>query len=188
MPPKRKATATAHRLEATAKVQAAESQRAEAVAKVAAADATYQRLKEASATPGVIAGNELVQAEKQGDAARAQVKAVEGSIHAAEASVAGAALGAASPLAGGTAVSVSPGVSPARSSPAGDDEAAEDEATGVPPRHGITPTAAATRAARSLVVRACIRGIPSSEGDLRSGVFRLPRLRRGSSIPRVLPR
>ena len=77
----------AHRLEATAKVQAAESQRAEAVAKVAAADATYQRLKEASATPGVIAGNELIQAEKQVDAARAQVKAVEGSIHAAQASV-----------------------------------------------------------------------------------------------------
>ena len=47
---------TAHRLEATAKVQAAESQRAEALAKVAAADSTYQRLKAAAATPGVIAG------------------------------------------------------------------------------------------------------------------------------------
>ena len=78
----------AHRMEATAKVQAAESQKAEALAKVAAADSTYQRLKAAAATPGVIAGNELVQAEKQVDAARAQVKAVEGSIHAAEASVA----------------------------------------------------------------------------------------------------
>jgi RND family efflux transporter MFP subunit len=79
---------TAQRLEAVAKVQAAESQRAEAVAKVAAAESTYDRLKAASATPGVISGNELIQAEKQVEAAVAQVHAVEGSIHAAQASVA----------------------------------------------------------------------------------------------------
>jgi membrane fusion protein (multidrug efflux system) len=78
---------TANRLEASAKVQAAESQRAEAAAKVAAAESTYVRLKAAAATPGVIAGVELIQAEKQVEAARAQVKAVEGSIHAAQASV-----------------------------------------------------------------------------------------------------
>jgi membrane fusion protein (multidrug efflux system) len=77
---------TAHRLEAAAKVQAAESQRAEAAAKVAAAESTYERLKAASATPGVIAGNELIQAEKQVEAARAQVKAVESSIQAMQAS------------------------------------------------------------------------------------------------------
>ncbi len=45
------------------------------------------KLKAASATPGVIAGNELIQAEKIVDAARAQVRAVEGSIKAAQASV-----------------------------------------------------------------------------------------------------
>jgi RND family efflux transporter MFP subunit len=79
---------TSQRLEASAKVEAARSQRAEAEARVAAAEATYQRLKAASATPGVIAGNELIQAEKQVDAARAQVKAAEGSIQAVQASVA----------------------------------------------------------------------------------------------------
>jgi membrane fusion protein, multidrug efflux system len=78
----------AQRLEAAAKVQAAESQRAEALAKVAAAESTYERLKAASATPGAIAGNELIQAQKQVEAAQAQVRAVEGSIKAAQASVA----------------------------------------------------------------------------------------------------
>jgi membrane fusion protein (multidrug efflux system) len=78
----------AQRLEATAKVRAAESQRAEARAKVAAAESTYERLKAASATPGAIAGNELIQAEQQVAAAQAQVRAAEGSIQAVEASVA----------------------------------------------------------------------------------------------------
>ena len=78
----------AHRLEAAAKVQAAESQRAAAVAKVAAVQSTYERLKAASATPGVIAGIELIQAEKQVEAERAQVSAAEGSIQAAQAAVA----------------------------------------------------------------------------------------------------
>src|SRR5258706_2427952 len=81
----------AQRAEAEAKVLNAESQRAEAEAKVAAVQSTYERLKAASATPGVIAGNELIQAEKIVDAARAQVRAVEGSIKAAEASVPGSA-------------------------------------------------------------------------------------------------
>src|SRR5216684_5188580 len=76
----------AQRAEAEAKVLNAESQRAEAEAKVAAVQSTYERLKAASATPGVIAGNELIQSEKIVDAARAQVRAVEGSIHAAQAS------------------------------------------------------------------------------------------------------
>src|SRR5262249_27337027 len=78
---------TAHRLEAAARVQSTQSQRAEAASKVAVAESVYERLKAASATPGVIAGVELIQAEKQVDAARAQVKAVEGSIQAAQASV-----------------------------------------------------------------------------------------------------
>jgi membrane fusion protein, multidrug efflux system len=78
----------AQRVEATAKVRGAESQRAEARAKVSAAESTYERLKAASATPGAIAGNELIQAEQHVIAAQAQVRAVDGSIQAAEASVA----------------------------------------------------------------------------------------------------
>jgi membrane fusion protein (multidrug efflux system) len=77
----------AQRAEAEAKVLHAESQRAEAEAKLAGAQSTYEKLKAASATPGVIAGNELVQAEKIVDAVRAQGRAVEGSIKAAQASV-----------------------------------------------------------------------------------------------------
>jgi multidrug resistance efflux pump len=63
----------AQRAEAEAKVLNAESQRAEAEAKLAGAQSTYEKLKAASATPGVIAGNELIQAEKIVDATRAQV-------------------------------------------------------------------------------------------------------------------
>src|SRR5437870_9307764 len=77
----------AQRLEAEAKVQAAQSQRAEAEARLVGAQSTYEHLKAASETPGVIAGNELVLAEKTVDAERAKVKAVEGFIEAAKASV-----------------------------------------------------------------------------------------------------
>src|SRR5437868_3030429 len=75
----------AQQAEAEAKVQNAESQRAEAEAKLAGGLSTYEKLKAASATPGVIAGNELIQAEKIVDAARAQVRAVEGTVKAAQA-------------------------------------------------------------------------------------------------------
>ncbi len=78
---------TARIAEAEAKVQAVESQRAEAEAKVSAAQSTYERMKAASATPGVIAGNELIQAEKQVDVERARVRAAESSILAARAAV-----------------------------------------------------------------------------------------------------
>src|ERR1700730_14226672 len=54
----------AQRAEAEAKVLNAESQRAEAEAKLAGAQSTYEKLKAASATPAVIAGNELIQEEK----------------------------------------------------------------------------------------------------------------------------
>ena len=73
--------------EAESRVQTTESQRAEAQARLAAAQATYDRLKTASATPGAIAGNELVQAEKTVDAAGAAVTAAENSVKAARASV-----------------------------------------------------------------------------------------------------
>ena len=53
---------TARIAEAESKVKALESQQAEAEARTAAAQSTYDRMKAASATPGVIAGNELIQA------------------------------------------------------------------------------------------------------------------------------
>lgn len=74
--------------EAEAKVRSVESQRAEAEAKVIAAQSTYDRLKAASATPGVIAANELVLAGKAVDAAQAVVKSLESAAAAARASVA----------------------------------------------------------------------------------------------------
>jgi membrane fusion protein (multidrug efflux system) len=77
----------AQRAEAEAKVQAVEAQRAEAVARLVSEQGTYDHLKAASATPGVIAGNDLTVAEKRVEAARAQVGAVESSIKAAQSAV-----------------------------------------------------------------------------------------------------
>lgn len=73
--------------EADAKVQAIIAQQAEADAKIAAAESTHARLKEAAATPGAIAGIELVLASKAVDAARAARQALEGSARAARSSV-----------------------------------------------------------------------------------------------------
>ena len=70
----------AQRAEAKAKVSAAESQKVEAEARVLAVQSTYERMKAAAATPGVIAGNELIQAEKQVDVERAKVAAAKSSI------------------------------------------------------------------------------------------------------------
>ena len=78
---------TAQRAEAEAKVQTAEAQRAEAEARVTAAQSTYERMKTASATPGVIAGNELIQAEKQLEAERAKATAEKSAVEAARAAV-----------------------------------------------------------------------------------------------------
>ena len=65
---------TAQIAEAESKVQAAEADRLQAEAQLAAAQSTYDRLKKAAETPGAIAGNELIQAEKQVDAAQALVQ------------------------------------------------------------------------------------------------------------------
>lgn len=78
---------TAKIAEAEARVQALESQRAEAEAHTLAAQSTYERMKAASETPGVIAGNELIQAEKQVEVERARVRAAESSVAAARAAV-----------------------------------------------------------------------------------------------------
>jgi RND family efflux transporter MFP subunit len=71
--------------EAESKVQAAESERLQAEAQLAAARSTYERLKKASETPGAVAGNELVQSEKEVEAAQAVVRAREQASRAAEA-------------------------------------------------------------------------------------------------------
>jgi len=71
--------------EANAKALAAEADRLQAEAQLAAAEATFERLKKAAETPGAIAGNEIVQAGKQVDAARAVVGARQQEVAAAQA-------------------------------------------------------------------------------------------------------
>lgn len=73
--------------EAESKVQALKLQQAEAQAKSAGMQSTYEKLKSASATPGVVAGNDLVVAQKTADAAEALVRAFNGSIESAQANV-----------------------------------------------------------------------------------------------------
>lgn len=73
--------------EAEARVHSIEAQRAELQAREAAAQATYDRLKAASATAGAISGNELVQAEKSLEAAKAAVRTTGESIKTAQAAV-----------------------------------------------------------------------------------------------------
>lgn len=71
------------RAEAQSKVQAAEAQLAAAQAKVASDESTYQHLKAAAATPGVVAGNDLFISEKAAEADRAQLKAQQENVGAA---------------------------------------------------------------------------------------------------------
>jgi RND family efflux transporter MFP subunit len=73
----------AQRAEAQAKLQSAEAQLAGAEARLAADESTYQKLKAASATPGVVAGNDLVVREKAAEASRSQTKASQQNVDAA---------------------------------------------------------------------------------------------------------
>ena len=73
--------------EAQSKAQALGLQRAEAEAKLASAQSTYDRLKAASATPGVVAENDVIVAQKNAEAAQALVHSYEDSIKAAQAQV-----------------------------------------------------------------------------------------------------
>jgi membrane fusion protein, multidrug efflux system len=73
----------AQRAEAQAKLQQAESQLSAGQAKLASDESTYEHLKAAAATPGVVAGNDLVVAEKASEADRAQVKAQQQNVNAA---------------------------------------------------------------------------------------------------------
>lgn len=77
----------AQHAEADAKLQAVRAQQAEAEAKTVAAQSTYDRLKAASATPGVVAGHDLEMAERSLEAARAHGNALKGSAGAAAAAV-----------------------------------------------------------------------------------------------------
>lgn len=77
----------AQRAEAEARIAAIEAQRAEAAAKLAAAQSTLERLQEAARTPGVVAGNDLVLADKAAEAERSKVVSLEKSVAAAEAAV-----------------------------------------------------------------------------------------------------
>src|SRR5437773_3356483 len=74
-------------VEAQSKAQALALQRAEAEAKLAAAQSTYDRLKAASATPGVVAENDVIVAQKTVEAAQELVRSYENSLKAAEAQV-----------------------------------------------------------------------------------------------------
>jgi len=73
----------AQRAEAQAKLQGAEAQRGEAEARLASDESTYQRLKAASATPGVVAGNDLEVAQKAVEADRARLESVREGAQAA---------------------------------------------------------------------------------------------------------
>ena len=77
----------AQRAEAQSKLQGAEAQRIEAEAKLASDESTYERLKTASATPGVVAGNDLEVAQKAAEADRARLQAVRESAEAARAAL-----------------------------------------------------------------------------------------------------
>ena len=81
----------AHKAEAQARIPAIQAQMAEAEAQLSAAESTLSRLREAAQTPGVVAGNDVVQAEKSVEAGRSRVQALDKSMEAAEASVQSAA-------------------------------------------------------------------------------------------------
>src|SRR5436305_1177778 len=73
----------AQRSEAQSKFQGAQAQLAAAEAKVASDEGTYEHLKAAAATPGVVAGNDLFVAQKALEADRAQLKAHQDNVSAA---------------------------------------------------------------------------------------------------------
>jgi membrane fusion protein, multidrug efflux system len=79
--------AQSQRVEAQSKVSGIRAQRLEAEAKLAADEATYQRMKAASATPGVVAGNDLEVAQRAVEAGRARIQAWNENEKAAQAQV-----------------------------------------------------------------------------------------------------
>ncbi len=77
----------AQRAETEAKIPALAAQKAEVEARLAGAGSTLERLREAAKTPGVVAGNDVILAEKTVDALRSAVDALAKSMEAAEAAV-----------------------------------------------------------------------------------------------------
>ncbi|MBZ5593852.1 MAG: efflux RND transporter periplasmic adaptor subunit [Acidobacteriia bacterium] len=73
--------------EAEFKFQSTEAERLQAEAQLAATESTYQRLTEAAKTPGAVAGNDLIQAQKQVDAAQALVNAKQKASRASQEAV-----------------------------------------------------------------------------------------------------
>ncbi|MDQ3349068.1 MAG: efflux RND transporter periplasmic adaptor subunit [Acidobacteriota bacterium] len=73
----------AQRSEAQSKLQAAEAQMGAVRSKADADRSTYERLKTASATPGVVAGNDVLIAEKGVEASQSQVAASQQNIETA---------------------------------------------------------------------------------------------------------
>jgi len=72
----------AQRSEAESKLQSAEAQLAVARARADADTSTFARLKAASATPGVVAGNDVVVAEKTADASQSQIISAQQTVEA----------------------------------------------------------------------------------------------------------
>jgi membrane fusion protein, multidrug efflux system len=77
----------AQRSEAQSKLQAAKAQFAAAEAKTASDEGTYEHLKAAAATPGVVAGNDLFVAQKALHVDRSQLKAQQENVNAAQQSL-----------------------------------------------------------------------------------------------------
>ena len=73
--------------EAESKAQAAESDRLQSEAALAAVESTWQRLQKAAETPGAVAGNEVIQAQKQVEAGQALVRSRQQASRAAQAAV-----------------------------------------------------------------------------------------------------
>lgn len=74
--------------EAEAKASALDAQRVEGEARLIGAESRYERLKSAGATPGVVAELDIILAEKERDAAKMLVSALERSAGAARAQTA----------------------------------------------------------------------------------------------------
>jgi len=74
--------------ESQSKAVAVAAEVPQAEAELAAAQATYERLKKAAETPGAVAGNEVIQAQKQVEAAQALVRARQQAAAAAQSAVA----------------------------------------------------------------------------------------------------
>ncbi len=75
------------KVEALARVSNIRAQRIEAEAKLASDEGTFKRLKAASATPGVVAGNDVEIAERAVEQARARIQALNETEKAAQAQV-----------------------------------------------------------------------------------------------------